>query len=209
MAKYEYTPNPDIPYGYCQCGCGQKTKLAKQTSKSLGAVKGQPRFFLKGHHINRTETEQIENFWRRIDQSAGSDACWNWTGGKNFDGYGQLTWKGAGTRAHRLAWILTYGDIPDGMEVCHNCPAGDNPACCNPKHLWLGAHIDNVRDMVAKGRMYDRSGENNPRAKLTWEQVNAIRELYASGKATKYALARQFGVSQFVIYSIILRNNWK
>jgi hypothetical protein len=54
--------------------------------------------------------------------------------------------------APRVSWKLHYGPIPDGKDVCHNCPTGDNPSCVNPKHLWLGTDSENIKDMYAKGR---------------------------------------------------------
>lgn len=88
-------------------------------------------------------------FWPRLDQSGGPEACWPWTGSRTRTGYGKCSVDGRHVAAHRLAWQLTNGPIPDGLHVLHRC---DNPPCCNPGHLFLGTHTDNVRDMLAKGR---------------------------------------------------------
>jgi hypothetical protein len=88
------------------------------------------------------------NFWDRVDQK-GAAACWEWQRKRNRKGYGQLTLNGKQMGAHRAAYILAVGAIPDGMQVLHSC---DNPPCCNPKHLSLGTNLDNVRDCAAKGR---------------------------------------------------------
>ena len=94
--------------------------------------------------------------------------CWEWTGSKR-NGYGRLIVgsRTDGTRksvsAHRLSYELTYGEIPEGMEVCHRC---DNRCCVNPDHLFIGTHQDNMSDRERKGRNKPPKGENNGRAKL-------------------------------------------
>ncbi len=56
-------------------------------------------------------------------------------------------------RAHRASWQISFGPIPDGLQVLHTC---DNPPCCNPAHLFLGTQLDNIYDMCAKGRHVKR-----------------------------------------------------
>lgn len=97
-----------------------------------------------------------ERFWSFVDRSGDPDACWLWTGYLTTSGYGEISVANRRRWSHRIAWELLRGPIPPGIEVCHNCPDGDNPACCNPAHLFLGTHADNMRDMWAKGR--GRSG---------------------------------------------------
>lgn len=92
-------------------------------------------------------------FWEKVDASAGPDGCWLYTGFRKWDGYGWLQRGHAATRrsltAHRYAWILTKGSPGAGLQVLHRC---DNPPCCNPAHLFLGTHADNMADRSAKGR---------------------------------------------------------
>jgi HNH endonuclease len=95
-----------------------------------------------------------ERFWAKVDRSAGPDGCWPWTGARFWFGHGAIKIDGRPWGAHRIAWELTNGPIPDGLQANHRC---DNPPCCNPAHLFLGTQLDNVRDMDAKGRRARRA----------------------------------------------------
>lgn len=94
---------------------------------------------------------RAERFWAKVDKR-GPDACWPWLASRCDSGYGKFR-VGKMTRSHRVAFELGGGEIPDGQCVLHRC---DNPACCNPAHLFVGTFNDNVQDMVRKGRQ--RSG---------------------------------------------------
>ncbi|KKL67586.1 hypothetical protein LCGC14_2133510 [marine sediment metagenome] len=133
------------------------------------------------------------------------NGCWEWQGCRLKDGYG-LIGRGGGKRGmlrvHRAMWEIVFGPIPDGMDVLHRC---DNPPCANPTHLWLGTHADNMADMIAKGRCADRAGEKNGNAKLTWEQVKAIR----ADTRFQRVIAAEYGVVPQLISQIKLGQIWK
>jgi hypothetical protein len=146
-------------------------------------------------------------FWRKV---AKSDECWIWTASVDGSGYGQINVGGMNWRAHRMAWTLLRGLIPDGTCVLHNCPGGDNPRCVNPDHLFLGSMRDNTQDMLHKGRdgHGQSPGQKNPNCKLTDEDIRNIRSMRSSG-CTLRQIALQFGITEANVSIIALRKGWK
>lgn len=81
--------------------------------------------------------------------------CWLWLSKLSAEGYGQTTIKNRNGNqstmtAHRAMYIYFFGDVEKGIDVCHNCPNGDNRRCVNPNHLWLGTHKQNIEDSNIK-----------------------------------------------------------
>jgi len=148
--------------------------------------------------------------------------CWEWAKGCDQKGYGIIWADGKTLKAHRLSWIIHYGEIPasdsyHGTMVCHHC---DNPRCVNPEHLFLGTAQDNNDDMVNKKR--NRCGigskhgtkttpnkiprgETHGMARLTGNDVKLIR----SGKHTGRYLASKLGVTESTISMIKNHRNWR
>jgi len=141
-------------------------------------------------------------FWSRVDRRDSEEECWEWTAGRFSTGYGQFWADGGSVYAHRISWVLTHGPIPNGLHVLHHC---DNRACCNPHHLFLGTHSDNMADMVSKGR--NVKGERSPNTKFSAETILDIRRRYAQGE-TQVALAREYGVRQGTVSRIVRRTVW-
>ena len=133
--------------------------------------------------------------------------CWLWQGYQDPSGHGQIKCfgrQGQSYKAHRVAYTVAYGPIPEGLVVRHRC---DTPACCNPNHLVLGTHADNVRDRVARGR--SAVGPRNGRAKLTPEQVATIRERLTSGTESLQTIGASYGVDRKTIRLIRDGLTWR
>lgn len=131
--------------------------------------------------------------------------CIEWRGPKNDKGYGLTRKDGKGQFAHRVSYCESNGvsiDSIKGKLVRHAC---DNPCCVNPKHLLIGTHADNMRDMVERGRQARNRGEKSGSAKLTDAQVAEIRATYIvrSREFGTPSLARKFNVTRGQISHII------
>ncbi len=144
-------------------------------------------------------TPAADRFWPLVERTPG---CWLWTGARYPRGYGNFNVHGRGRPAHRVAWELTHGPIPDGRLVCHAC---DNPGCVRPDHLFLGTQSDNMCDMAAKGRHAYPRGEDHPQARLSNADRAEIRRLYAAGAISQAAIAERFGVCQSHVSRIVRR----
>lgn len=142
--------------------------------------------------------------------------CWNWKLSKLPNGYGRVGGK-RGRLAHRWAWTVAHGAIPEGLCVLHKC---DNRACVNPDHLFLGTKRDNTQDALRKGRLSPHKpsdsprwkpgrpiGERNGSAKLNRPAVEAIRRQYRDG-ALQRELASKYGVSQVAISQVVRGGTW-
>jgi hypothetical protein len=126
------------------------------------------------------------------------DSCLEWPRGKrDCHGYGNVKMGGNDTLVHRASWIVTFGEIPQGIKILHHC---DNPLCFRPSHLFSGTQRQNNQDCVNKGR-------SKIIPLVTEADVILIRSEYRSG-TTQVALARRFNTTQGNISKIVLRKTW-
>jgi hypothetical protein len=144
-----------------------------------------------------------EKFWSKVNIQ-GDDECWLWTGAKWGNGYGLLCLNPSSLLAHRLSWELHYGLVPDGLLVLHKC---DVRNCINPKHLYVGTHIDNTRDRVERNRSSRSIGERSGKSKLKSGEVWLIRRLLGA-KFSIRSIAKLFKISSNVIWGIKSGKRW-
>ncbi len=137
-----------------------------------------------------------ERFWEKVD-SRGINDCWNWTAYISTNGYGIFGEnRNKNVGAHRKAWELTNGKIPNKLCVLHKC---DNRKCVNPSHLFLGSHSDNTRDMDRKGR--------RGKKKLSIQDVLQIKKALSVG-VRQITLANKYCVSRPLIAQIKAGTVW-
>jgi hypothetical protein len=174
--------DPTVPYGYCHCGCGEKTTLAVRTLPARGQVKGEPNRYCQGHGRRSSPVEYIE-------EDCGYDTpCWTWQLCKSIYGYGLTGRDGKLRGAHRSYYEQFRGPIPKGLQLDHLCR---NPACVNPAHLEAVTQTENIR-----------RGKNT---KLTAESAREIK--YSAEDAL--TLSRRYGVTRECIYGVRNGKSWK
>ncbi|MEK7124778.1 MAG: HNH endonuclease signature motif containing protein [Patescibacteria group bacterium] len=156
----------------------------------------------------RRSTEQ--SFWAR--KTIKKNGCWEWTGSVTTTGYGQLFFRGTLHKAHRLAYLLTHGSIPDGKLIAHKC---DNTKCFNPEHIYAGTRKDNIWDSIAHGKLKNKHAALLEREKVSvnkrkskTERAILIRTLSALG--TSYSnISRSFRIDKAAISRIVNRKTYK
>lgn len=152
---------------------------------------------------------QKDIFWSKVGITQNTTDCWVWLGAKKPKGYGNVRINKEYLLAHRVAFSISTGQIPDGFIVCHIC---DNPSCCNPNHLMLGTIKSNAADMVLKNRQAKSftkaRGSMNGNSKLSEEIVRVCRELNNQGTSIKF-LSNLYEVSEPTIRSAINGRTWR
>lgn len=168
-------------------------RAASRANSAIGAAKAKKR-------TNQSQGVLIR-FWSKV--TVADSGCWEWTASKKGGGYGQFGYMGRPRAAHRVAWLLTFGD-PGAMSVLHAC---DNPPCVNPDHLFLGDPRANTFDMWSKDRGSKGSGHAN--AKLDESQVVEIRRLVRETSMTFRQIGERFGVCAQSAWDAAKGDTWK
>jgi Zinc-binding loop region of homing endonuclease len=163
----------------------------------------------KGPHIMPRPRNVPKTLWDKVDVKA-VDQCWPWLGWKNEQGYGRFEIDGKAYYAHRAIFQLAnpgtislaapFDRFAAGF-LRHSC---DNPSCCNPSHLIIGTHAENMRDMAERKRQKwcHVPSTESPRAKLTAHDVQQIRKQKREG-ATLNALAMLYDVHRSTIKGVL------
>ena len=121
-----------------------------------------------------------ERYWSHVDRR-GDDECWPWTSSRLPKGHGTFWWDGKARKAHRIGYMLAYGEIPEGLHVTHNCY---NAWCQNPRHLEAATHGKNHND-------WDRTGDRHHGAVVPDCVVADIVRRYKAGGVTHRELAEE------------------
>jgi len=197
-----------------QAGARVATEKADPPDRSAPAPSirrtAQEAVIMKIHQFTRPMQSPQEwpiclRLWTKTYHS--ESGCWIWTGAHDHNGYGRIGIppKPTNLLAHRVAWMIKNGPIPDGLFVCHHC---DTPSCVRVSHLFLATNYENAQDCVAKARTIAPFGESNPSHKLTLLDVHSILRMSQEGHSGQ-ELSALFSVSCSTISRIVTRNAWR
>lgn len=187
-----------VPYGYCQCGCGELAPIARQTRSERGQIAGQPTNYCRGHN-NRGRSPYDLHSYDIVDLGYASP-CWRYAREPASFGYCQIRMPdGSIQMAHRAFYEQEYGPIPGGMtldHLCHTdtsaCAGGrlcEHRRCVNPRHMEVVSRGDNARRR--RGVMLDAGLVREIRVLLEGGQCVAdIARIYDVGVGSIYHIKR-------------------
>jgi len=151
-----------------------------------------------------------ERFFKKVNKTT---SCWFWKAGtRGKTGYGSFKYNGKVIDSHRMVWILTFGEIPEGLYICHTC---DNRLCVNPDHLFLGTPKDNWLDGVKKNKIlpsspiYFKDGHISPNRKISFLDSREIINLYTTTKLTQKQIGEKYNISSRAVRYILTGGTYK
>lgn len=190
----------------CSCECAG-TKLATSYGLRSGNIKSCGCLLREqiARHVRtlnaKKKEDAVKNFpVRFFSKVLKTDSCWIWQSSTNHAGYGRMNYKGIIEKAHRLSYLIHFGEIPNGAHVLHKC---DNRLCVNPEHLFLGNQQINMQDKFDKGR--SQFGADAPRAKINEAQAIAI--LLDNRPYSK--IATEYNLTTSAVSAIKCHRTWK
>lgn len=157
-----------------------------------------------GRRRIRSGRERFDEKWMLIPETG----CWIWLAAKaqtSAKQYGHFNLDGRALRAHRAAWLIYRGEIPEGMQVLHSCDIG---ICVNPDHLRLGTHTENMQEMVERGRhnngSHERKGYGHWNAVFTEQDHAEMVRMRNEGKLIR-EIAEHFDCSKSNVSKVCRR----
>lgn len=157
--------------------------------------------------VKHTKEQLLSNFMELVFPEPNT-GCWLWAGPLTKTGYGEkhLTIDDKRiNKAHRISYYLNRGAFDLSLNVLHKC---DNRGCVNPEHLYIGTHLDNMNDMIKRGRAKPMPGSLNPASKLSDEDVLTIRQMLSNG-VRQDLIAEKYDVCRSTIWEIKYNRSYK
>lgn len=159
------------------------------------------RWWRNGDPVRTLNDQAIQHLLKTYREPEAHD---DWPFARSAHGYTRVSYKGRDTYGHEVACALAHGPRPDGLIVLHSCR---NPHCYWADHLSWGTRTQNNREDRRRDGT-DNRGEKHPLSKMTWEDVQEIRRLYAGGKTTQKELGEKYGISRRNIGHIVRNRTW-
>lgn len=187
------TPDSSAPFGYCQCGCGQKTTIPKKSNTKMNRFKGVPMRYVRGHNpIDQSYKSKPRLKTEYSEEARGyKTPCWIWSGKPTDSGHGQIRRNGKLIGVHRYYYERENGPIAPGLHLHHLC---EQPSCIRPSHLQPLTPAEHAH--------------TKKNTKLTVEKVREMRTLYASGEWSYSRLARRYDVSVRACFQAVKGERW-
>jgi 5-methylcytosine-specific restriction endonuclease McrA len=145
----------------------------------------------------REANDSPENFWAKVRRTEDPTQCWPWKQSCSDRGYGAARFQGEDLGAHVVAYVLTYGPIPDGLQINHRC---QTRSCCNPAHLYAGTQMDAMHDRQSRGAY--AQGNQHPNTKILQEHHAEILMLRVQLHWKWEQIAQHFGVARNTLLRI-------